>query len=82
MIVRRIVKDVDGNLEGTFALTQEQASFLINMGLITLIAAGTASIQDMTQEEFEEQAKASKDAQADEGNSVVTIPAVDPTKLN
>jgi hypothetical protein len=55
VIIRRIVKEGEsGALVGELALTKEQAAFLINMGLVTLVAAGTATVQDMSQEEFNE----------------------------
>lgn len=69
MIVKRIVKDKEGNLEATLMLSPEQAAFLINMGLVTLVSAGSVKIQDMSQEEFDaeiqkEQAKAEGKAQS------------------
>lgn len=80
MIIRRIVKDVDGNIEATLVLSPEQAGFLINMGLVTLTTAGTVTLQDMTEEEFAAHREKAK-AQGDESNSEVTF-AVDPSKLN
>ncbi len=36
----------------TLALSQEQAAFLVNAGLSTLLAAGTVALMDMSEEEF------------------------------
>lgn len=52
MIVKRIVKSEDGNIEATLMLTPEQASFFMNVGLGVLVHKGAATIMDYTEEEF------------------------------
>lgn len=71
MIIRRIVKNQDGNVEAQLMLSKEQAAFLINVGLVSLVTAGSAQVQDMTQEEFN--AELAK-AKLEESNSGVTTP--------
>jgi hypothetical protein len=96
LIIRRIVKDVDGNLEATLLISAEQAAFLINMGLVTLVQAGTVKVQDMTEDEFKKEVQEQKaEALGGQGNSKVTTPqpassdeqleflqSVDPSKLH
>lgn len=38
-------------------LSSEQAAFLINMGLLTMVQAGSAKVKDMSEEEFIAEAK-------------------------
>lgn len=72
MIVRRVVRNKDGEIEAQLMLSSEQAAFLINVGLVSLVTAGSAQVQDMTQEEFE--AEVAK-AKMEQGNSGVTTPS-------
>jgi SAM-dependent MidA family methyltransferase len=74
VLIKRVVKDVDGNLEATLLLSSEQAAFLINMGLVTLVTTGAATVQDMTEEQFQATVAQHK-AQTEAGNSGVTTPA-------
>lgn len=53
MIIKRIVADPNGDVEATLALDKEQAQFLLNVGIATLMAQGVLKIQDMTKEQFE-----------------------------
>ena len=75
MIIKRIVADHDGNIEATLALDRDQAQFLLNVGIATLVAQGALVIQDMTKEEFEaEIAKAGEtDSVQTENNDPITI---------
>lgn len=73
MIIKRIVKDVEGNLEATLMLSPEQAAYLINMGLVTVVTAGTAVVEDMSEEEFQAQIEKAKGEETAEGNSGVTV---------
>lgn len=63
---------------GELALSKEQAAFLINVGLTTLVAAGTATVQDMTEAEFKAEILKQQDVadEETEDNSVVTPPAL------
>src|SRR5882672_8300296 len=66
MIVKRIVKKVDGNLEATLMLTGEQAAFLMNMGLGLLVQRGAATLMDFdSQEEYDEHKQNEQAAQAE-----------------
>src|SRR5438093_1367513 len=55
----------------------EQAAFLINMGLVTLVTAGTISVQDLTEEQFKEEIL--KQHKPAEGNSAVTFGGTEPS---
>jgi hypothetical protein len=60
MIVKRIVKSEDGNIEATLMLTPEQASFFMNVGLGVLVHKGAATIMDYTEEEFRKEVETAK----------------------
>ena len=81
LIIRRVQRDVDGNLEATLVLSPEQAGYLINFAIGSLVATGMAVVQTMTEEEFKAEAEQNGAAEGD-GNSEVTYPAVDISKLN
>lgn len=55
MIVKRIVRTEDGQIEATLMLTGEQAAFLINAGLAVLVQRGAVELLDMSEEEYREQ---------------------------
>lgn len=80
MIVKRIVRKVDGNLEATLMLTGEQAAFLMNTGLGFLVQRGAATLMDLTPEEYEEerqkslQEKAAMEAKAEQANTPEPTP--------
>lgn len=57
MIVRRISEEKDGQVEVSLAMSKDQATYLMNVGLSSLIATGMAVIQDMTRQQFEEEMK-------------------------
>jgi hypothetical protein len=69
LIIKRVVKDNEGNLEATLLLSPDQAAFLINMGLVTLVTAGSVAVHDISEEEFKKGIEEQKQAQ---GNSEVT----------
>lgn len=50
-------------------LNPDQAAFLINMGLVTLVQAGTVQVQDIPEEEYQKELAEQKQAT---GNSEVT----------
>lgn len=68
MIVKRIIRNADGELEATLMLTPEQASFLMNMGLGVLVQKGAATIKDYSEEEFLAEAQKTQ-AQAVSGSA-------------
>lgn len=74
MIVKRIVKNEDGNLDVTLMLTQEQAKFFMNMGLSVLVQKGAVTLMDYTEEEFIKEQQAEQQEQA----PVVSLDAPQP----
>lgn len=69
MIVKRVVRGEDGNMEATLMLSPEQAAFLLNFALGLLVQKGVVTVMDQTPEEFEAEQPT---AQADGGGGVVT----------
>ena len=53
MIVRRVSDVKDGQVEVSLVLSAEQASYIMNVGLATLVASGAATIQEMTRAQHE-----------------------------
>lgn len=47
MEITRIVKQKDGNVEATMNLKPEQAAYLINVGLLTLVQTGSLMFNDV-----------------------------------
>lgn len=66
MIVKRIVRNKEGEIEATLMLTGEQAAFLLNVGLGALVQRGAATLMDFTEEEFEEHVKEQQAAEAEQ----------------
>lgn len=50
MEITRIVKDKDGNVEATMQLKPEQAAYLINVGLLTLVQTGSLMFTDVDEQ--------------------------------
>lgn len=56
MIVTRITEeDEEGNVFVSLAMTKEQATYLMNVGLGILLANGAATLKDMTRQQFNEE---------------------------
>lgn len=68
MIVKRVVKKIDGSIEATLMLTGEQAVFLMNVGLGALVQRGAATLQDFSPEEFEQHVKEQQAAESEQSN--------------
>lgn len=81
MIVKRLVKGEDGNIEASLMLTSEQAAFLINVGLATLVMQGAAQVKDMTEAEFKAELEAQKEEeQPQQQPDHAPVPAEDKKK--
>ena len=65
MIIRRITEEIDGEVEVNLAMTKDQATYLMNVGLNLLLSAGDATIKDMSRQEFEKEV--TTDTAVDEG---------------
>lgn len=82
MIVKRIVRTLEGEIEATLMLTPEQAAFLMNMGLGVLVQKGVATVMDYTEEEFRAEAdKKQAEIGAESGGSSL-VPRGQATTLN
>lgn len=47
LILRKLTKDTEGNINATFSLNSEQAAILISYAVNALVGVGLASIEDM-----------------------------------
>jgi hypothetical protein len=50
MEITRVVKNQNGNVEATLDLKPEQAAYLINVGLLTLVQTGSLLFNDVDEE--------------------------------
>lgn len=65
-------------------LSPEQAAYILNMGLATLVTSGAITIKEMTEEEFKAQVLSQNGEEAEgeeisKGNSEVTSEVIPPT---
>jgi hypothetical protein len=75
MIVKRIVRNKEGEIEAVLMLTGEQAAFLLNVGLGALVQRGAATLMDFSEEEFEEHVKEQQAAEAEQVVAPTEAPA-------
>ena len=55
MIIKRIVQNLDGDVEATFALTKEQEAMLLNYAITNLVTKGMVEVSDVPREEWEQE---------------------------
>ena len=60
MLITRVVRNDNGSLEATLMLTPDQAAYLINVGLLSLVEKGSLTIEDVAEETFTKQLAESK----------------------
>lgn len=55
MIITRVTEtDAEGNIVVSLAMTRDQFTYLMNVGLGVLLASGAATMQEMSRAQFDE----------------------------
>lgn len=75
IIVRRITDTKDGNVDLSLAMSNEQAQYIMSVGLATLVASGAAVIQDMTRAQFDAETTQQQAVEENVPEPAVEVPA-------